>query len=671
MRDDIRLKGWRIENESQDCCDDFHESIFFTGNGRVGLRGYLPCGGLERPTKAGLYIAGIFAEIKSGITDIAHLPTPVWEDAFVRDAPLEVRGPVWRELDLESGVFTARYTLTAGEASVDVYHTRFVHLQNPGCVVQRSVYRPLAGMRLEIHSGLCLAARNNPVPDDQVKQNDEIIRLVRETPPEFSEQGFCLRLETLGTSLGVAADCRFQSDAFLKQDEGYMPGRAAWVHYAADARAGQTLVLDKLCFLSTSRDKDVRITEPPANWRFGELLEEHAAEWRRRWRQIALPPLPDANMETAARYAAAMLVMNGPAGDDSVSIGARGLTHARYKGCYFWDTDFFLLPFYQQTHLQTARNLVKYRLNSLPAARRHAQKTSAKGARYPWMAAFDGSEQCESWDIGLAEVHITADVVFATDRYLSATQDAALYPLAAELYIETARFWADRYTRGADGQVNLLFVKGPDEYCGIASNNLFTNVLVKHNLRLACEAAEYLKQHLPEKYESLAIGEAEPGEWAALERDIPLPRNPKTGHLQQDDGFHLLEPVPLERLKQNDEASYHHMSFDRVQRYKVIKQADLLLAMTRLPAAFTEEEKRLAWQEYEPICLHDSTLSFASHALFAAQNGYAQEARRYLEKALFLDLRDLMGNTGGEGLHLACFGEAWQAITCFYGANKA
>ena len=31
---------------------------------------------------------------------------------------------------------------------------------------------------------------------------------------------------------------------------------------------------------------------------------------------------------------------------------------------------------------------------------------------------------------------------------------------------------------------------------------------------------------------------------------------------------------------------------------------------------------------------------------------------------IVLDLRDIMGNTGHEGLHLACMGEAWQAAEC-------
>ena len=83
--------------------------------------------------------------------------------------------------------------------------------------------------------------------------------------------------------------------------------------------------------------------------------------------------------------------------------------------------------------------------------------------------------------------------------------------------------------------------------------------------------------------------------------------------------------------------------------------------MTRFPTQFSQAEKMEAWETFEPICLHDSTLSFASHALFALQNGLWDAGMAYLSKALLLDLRDLMGNTGKEGLHLACMGEAWQA----------
>lgn len=119
--------------------------------------------------------------------------------------------------------------------------------------------------------------------------------------------------------------------------------------------------------------------------------------------------------------------------------------------------------------------------------------------------------------------------------------------------------------------------------------------------------------------------------------------------------------MDIAEVKKSAAASYHDVCFDRLQRYKLVKQADVLLLMTRLPELFTDNEKLDAWNDFEPICLHDSTLSFASHALFALENGLREEGMAYLRKALLLDLRDIMGSTGKEGLHLACMGEAWQA----------
>lgn len=46
--------------------------------------------------------------------------------------------------------------------------------------------------------------------------------------------------------------------------------------------------------------------------------------------------------------------------------------------------------------------------------------------------------------------------------------------------------------------------------------------------------------------------------------------------------------------------------------------------------------------DFELLCLHDSTLSFASHALFALQNGIKEKGYDYLYKAMLLDLRDVI-----------------------------
>lgn len=61
----------------------------------------------------------------------------------------------------------------------------------------------------------------------------------------------------------------------------------------------------------------------------------------------------------------------------------------------------------------------------------------------------------------------------------------------------------------------------------------------------------------------------------------------------------------------------------------------------------------------------DAVLVADSHALFAAQNGLQEAAEKYFKKALYLDLHEIMNNTGKEGLHLACLGETWSSI--FFG----
>ena len=133
---------------------------------------------------------------------------------------------------------------------------------------------------------------------------------------------------------------------------------------------------------------------------------ENAAAWEALWRDCDIRLDADERIQGALRYNVfQMLCANAP-DDPAVSIGARG-TDARaqgYKGNVFWDTDVFLLPFFCWQRPEAARSLVRYRLDRLDAARRAgpAARTYA-GARYPWMSGEDGSEQCESWDIGLCE----------------------------------------------------------------------------------------------------------------------------------------------------------------------------------------------------------------------------------------------------------------------------
>lgn len=659
MRNDVRLEGWNIS--AAGAADDrFLESVFFTGSGVLGARGYPALRPEPRPLDTGIFAAGMFDTISenTSLTDFVNLPTPIFltlGHGVTAPAPCT---PVRRELNLECGLLSFEYAVEGPNGSVDVREQRFFSLANPDLLFQRIELSDAAGLTLR--AGIDCTSRNSPIPDDQVKENTETICMTRLVSASGGAGGISAAFETRHTGLGLDMEFKFRTGgldfAAYEPEDGQLcacftgrPG-PAFVETASRIRPGRCL--DPLA-----------AAEIPEGWSFDAALAAEREHWRTVWVERGVEIEGDPAAETAMRYVIYQLTVNCSARDPGVSIGARGLTHARYKGCYFWDTDLFLAPFYVLEDAEAARSLMCYRIGALPAAKEHAKHMNGSGARYPWMAALDGSEQCESWDIGASEVHVTADVAFALGNYLEWTGDDELFfSGGAALLIETARFWPSRYSPAPGGGVNLLFCKGPDEYCGITSNNLFTNVMVRRNLSLAARAAERLEREDPEQYTALGLSAGELRSWLELREAIPIPRDPETGRLRQDDSLHLLEPVDPASLKAGDEASYHKVCFDRVQRYKVIKQADVLLLMTRLPELFTPEEKKAAWEDFEPLCLHDSSLSFATHALFAAQNGPADAAERYWEKALWLDLRDIMGNTGKEGLHLACLGETWQTL---------
>ena len=81
----------------------------------MGARGYLPVGRNHYPIQTGMYIAGIFGEIRPGITDFVNLPTPIAEEICIDGIPASISGQVRRELDLHNAVLTIRAQIFAGE----------------------------------------------------------------------------------------------------------------------------------------------------------------------------------------------------------------------------------------------------------------------------------------------------------------------------------------------------------------------------------------------------------------------------------------------------------------------------------------------------------------------------------------------------------------------------
>lgn len=77
---------------------------------------------------------------------------------------------------------------------------------------------------------------------------------------------------------------------------------------------------------------------------FDGMLEDTKRAWSEIWSDLDIKLTGCDEWQGALRYNIFQLIQSTPEGDGRASIGARGLTHGRYKGCYFWDTEIFMLP---------------------------------------------------------------------------------------------------------------------------------------------------------------------------------------------------------------------------------------------------------------------------------------------------------------------------------------
>lgn len=342
MRTDLRLSPWSVSGTGN-CWDDvFLESIFFLGNGRMGIRGYIPMEPEDRPIQKGVYLAGIFGEIKPGITDFVNLPTPVYDSILLDGEAGTLSSPIERSLDMKAACFTARFSLTAKQKTVDVVYSRFLPKEHPALILQRLMLIPHKNVEISVASGLMTDSCNSPIPDDQTKENTETIQLSLLEEASVAPQGITADFRIRGTGLSVRENVRFHSTTFQ-----FIGGKDTCAVYTASGRTGESLILDKAASILTSRDVDPRIAPIPDAWDYDAMLAAHKEAWETTWQKCDLEiPALDGELQTGLRFSMLGLMGSCSANDPTVSIGARGLSHGRYKGCYFWDTDLFMLPFF-------------------------------------------------------------------------------------------------------------------------------------------------------------------------------------------------------------------------------------------------------------------------------------------------------------------------------------
>ncbi len=666
------------------------ESIFTVGNGYLGTRGSLPEQD-EASTPATL-VAGVFdRRSQRSPEEILVFPDWLFTRIFVDDERMRMKRKNIvehrRVLDMRKGLLFRELTYEdITDRVTRVLYLHFASLADPHALALRVTVIPRNYRgELRVETGLRLNPRSVPPLHrvDKVTGGDGA-----------GGRGVHLRAQTLFTLVDAAMSQHSRvTEGFVEPEHSYRMDdltvleRWRWIGMIA-----QEVTVEKLVSIFTSLDGVDAVQAAAAHSRelagrdFEELLLEHMAAWEERWKTAAVRITGDPDAQLWANFAAYHLIAAGNAANERVSIGARALSGPIYKGHIFWDSEMFILPFFVFSHPPTARAMIMYRYHTLNGARANAARNGYAGAQYAWESTGDGLEMTPPAALsptgevipilsGPREQHITADVAYGVWAYWNATLDEDfLAEAGAEILVETARFWASRVEEGEDGLFHILGVEGPDEFHEEVDDNLYTNLMAAYNLRHAAKAVRYLEEHRPEALASLAerieLSPEEPEAWSGVAGRMHGCGRDGGGVLEQFTGYFDLEDIDVRRYEPRTAALDTILGRERTAASRLVKQADVVMALYLLEDCFSQETVRKNFLYYDLRTSHDSSLSPAIYGLVAARLGMTREALGYLRKAGTIDLADNMGNAAG-GVHAAALGGLWQLLVMGFAGVRA
>ena len=139
-------------------------------------------------------------------------------------------------------------------------------------------------------------------------------------------------------------------------------------------------------------------------------------------------------------------------------------------------------------------------------------------------------------------------------------------------------------------------------------------------------------------------------------------------YLQQD-GFLDKEIIPASHLNPADRPLNQHWSWDRILRSCYIKQADTLQSLYWFQEEYDRETLQRHFDFYEPITVHESSLSSCIHAILAARLGREEKACEMYLRTARLDL-DNYNNDTEDGLHITSMGGTWMAFVEAFGGMR-
>ncbi|MEE4285121.1 MAG: family 65 glycosyl hydrolase domain-containing protein, partial [Mariniphaga sp.] len=532
----------------------------------------------------------------------------------------------------------------------------------------------------------------SPYLDGDVKNEDANYdeKFWIEIQKEISKNEGYITLETLKTKFQVTTGMWFQilknnqpvsSEISTTEREKYVEARQK-----ITVEKGDEIIVEKLAatvsslnYKKTGLLKNAKSAIARAQKAgFDTLFEKHKNKWLEKWETSDIKIEDDVAAQQGIRFNIFQLNQTYTGEDERLNIGPKGFTGEKYGGVTYWDTEAYCLPFYLSTApLEVSRNLLMYRHKHLQKAIENAQKLGFNGnaALYP-MVTINGEECHNEWEITFEEIHRNGAIAYAIFNYVNYTGDMEyLAPYGFEVLLAISRFWSQRINWSEEKQnFVMLGVTGPNEYENNVNNNFHTNYVAVWTLKYTLEVIDFLKKEFPFLFDELMkkwkFNElSETIRWHEIIEKMYFPFDENSRLYLQQDGFKDKELIPVSELPGKNLPINQKWSWDRILRSCYIKQADTLQSMFWFENDFSEEDLKRHFDFYEPLTVHESSLSPCVHSILAARIGYKQKSYEMYLRTARLDLDDYNNDTE-DGLHITSMGGTWMAFVMGFGGVR-
>lgn len=676
----FEIDPWKIATHQLDVENKrLMESLTSIGNGYMGMRGMFE-ETYSGETHPGTYLAGVWFPDKTrvgwwknGYPDyfgkVINATNFIGMEIVIEGTEVDLAKGAYEEfyteLDMRNGVLKRSYLYQQGDAKVKLTFERFVSIVTKELAFVRVSVEILAGEPLiEILSKIDGNVRNED-------SNYEETFWLEKNRGSQSELAF-LTTETIPNNFGTP---RFSVTTAMKNQisrESLRELRSSPLQvgecFSVNGQTGDQFAVEKMVAVITSRDVEEaeqvkvvqKLIDQNSNKDFTEHLAEQAAAWGDRWQQADVKIDGDPEAQQGIRFNLFQLFSTYYGEDARLNVGPKGFTGEKYGGATYWDTEAYIVPMYLSVaEPEVSRKLLEYRYNQLPGAFINARRQGLKGALYP-MVTFTGVECHNEWEITFEEIHRNGAVAHAIYNYTNYTGDTSyLYSDGIKVLVSIARFWADRVHYSKRQQKYMIHgVTGPNEYENNVNNNWYTNYIAAWVLKYA---AENYPKSLAASQKELDVSPEELNHWQDIIDNMYFPYNEELDVYVQHDTFLDKDLMPTSKLAPEDRPLNQHWSWDKILRSCFIKQADVLQGMYFFGNQFTREEKMRNFDFYEPMTVHESSLSPCVHSILAAELGKEEKAIELYKRTARLDL-DNYNNDTDDGLHITSMSGSWLAI---------